>query len=316
VVAVLGSVMNTYLVELKSSPLIGAYLLLLPSYAVGAWCQAREAAFGLAFLIAGAAVSELITQRGHAGDFAGAAFTVTAAWSAGRAIRSYRTLTSELARTSARLAAEREDRARLAVAAERSRIARELHRAVAGSVASMVVQTKAAQRQLGRDPTGAEESMDAVEDTGRRALADMRRILGVLRHGTDQRELRPQPGVDQVYILIERARQNGHPVELTVDGEPATLSPGIELALYRILESALDDIHRHDAAPLGVHLRFGGDEFELQLTAGCGGQNAWPNDTMLERVRLCGGSVDPQPREDAGWHFDARLPCASQELVP
>ncbi len=315
VVAVLGSVMNTYLIEPNSSPLISAYLLLVPSYAVAAWAESTEAVLGLALMLGGGAVSELIAQRGQAGDFAGAAFAVAAAWAVGRAVRSYRLLTAELARTSARLAAEREDRARLAVAAERSRIARELHAAVAGSVAAMVVQTEAALRQLDQAPAGADRSMDAVERTGRLALADMRRILGVLRHGDDRGELRPQPGVDQIYALIERARQHGQPVELSVDGEPGTLSPGTELGLYRILETALHAARRQDKAPVAVHLRFGADDLDLHLTGLCDGSNGWPTEAMRERLRLCGGQLDPQPKGDEGWSFGARLPYAPQEQL-
>jgi signal transduction histidine kinase len=315
VVGALGAVMNACLVELKSSPVIGAYFVLVPSYAAGAWARGREAAFGLAFLLGGAAVSDLITQRGRTGDFAGAAFTLTAAWAAGRAVRSYRHLISELWRTSARLAVEREDRARLAIAAERSRIARELHAAVAGSVASMVVQAEAGLRQLEGDPTGAERAMDAAEHTGRLALADMRRILGVLRHGEDPGERYPQPGVDQIYALVERARQDGQRVALTVEGDPGTLSAGIELALYRILESALYDIDRRDPAPIEVRLRFGADDLELQLSAGRDGPNRWPTTTMRERVRLCGGQLEPPPTGSQGWRFSARLPGAPQEQL-
>jgi signal transduction histidine kinase len=315
VVGVLGSVTNTYLVALESSPVIGAYLILVPSYTAGAWVRGRQGAFALAFLLGGAAVSELVSQRGRAGDFAGGAFTVTAAWAAGRAVRSYRDLIRELRRTSARLAVEREDRARLAIAAERSRIARELHAAVAGSVASMVVQAEAALRQLERDPAGAERAMDAAEHTGRRALADMRRILGVLRHGEDRGERYPQPGVDQIYALIERARQDGQQVALTVEGDPGTLSPGVELALYRILESALYDVERRDPAPIAVRLRFGSGDLDLQLTAGRDGPSGWPTTAMRERLQLSGGQLEPPPTVSHGWAFTARLPCAPQEQL-
>jgi signal transduction histidine kinase len=314
VVGVLGSVMNAYLVELKNSPVVGAYFVLVPSYAIAAWAEGREAALGLGILLGGAAVSELITDRGQAGDFVGAAFAVTAAWAAGRAVRSYRLLTSELARTSQRLAVEREDRARLAVAAERSRIARGLHAAVAGSVASMVVLSQAALRQFDSDPAGAERSMDAVERTGRLALADMRRILGVLRHGEHDGQLRPQPGVDQIYPLVERARENGQPVELTVDGNPGTLSPGIELGLYRILESALHDIRPDQQAPVIVRLRFGAEALDVHLAAGRDGPNEWPTGAMRERVLLCGGRLDREPSGVEGWRFSASLPCAVMEL--
>ena len=166
----------------------------------------REASAGLALILAGAAVSQLLTQRGSAGDFAGAAFTVCAAWAAGRAIRSYRRLTSELERTNARLALESGDRARLAVAGERSRIARELHAAVAQSVAAMVVQAEAALRLLGHEPERADAAMGSIEVAGRLALSEMRRILGVLRHSQEPGERSPQPGVDQIYALIQGAR--------------------------------------------------------------------------------------------------------------
>jgi signal transduction histidine kinase len=313
VVGVLGSVMNAYLVELKNSPVVGAYFVLVPSYAVAAWAERREAALGLGILLGGAAVSELITDRGQVGDFVGAAFAVTAAWAAGRAVRSYRLLTSELARTSRRLAVEREDRARLATAAERSRIARGLHAAVAGSVASMVVLSEAALRQLESDPAGAERSMDAVERTGRRALADMRRILGVLRHGEHDVKLRPQPGVDQIYSLVERARESGQPVELTVEGNPGTLSPGIELGLYRILECALLDIRPDQHAPVTVGLHFGAETLDVHLAAGRHGPNRWPTGAMRERLLLCGGRLDHEPSGVEGWRFSASLPCAIEK---
>ncbi len=313
VVGVLGSVMNTYLVQLQSSPVIGAYFVLVPSYAVAAWGEGRDTAFGLAFLLGGAAVSELATHRGRAGDFIGGAFAVSAAWAAGRAVRSYRLLTSELVRTSARLAVERDGRAALAVAAERSRIARGLHAAVASQVASMVVVAEAALRQLDADPAAADRSMDAVEHTGRLALADLRRILGALRHGEHDHELRPQPSIDQVYPLLERARHNGQPVELTVEGDPGTLSPGIELGLYRILESALHDIRADNQAPVTVHLRFGADALGVHLSARRDPPNGWPTDAMRERLLLCGGRLDPQPSGDKDWCFSASLPCAPPE---
>jgi signal transduction histidine kinase len=313
VVGVLSSVMNAYLVELKNSPVVGAYFVLVASYAVAAWADRREAALGLGLLLGGAAVSQLIADRGRVGDFVGAAFAVTAAWAAGRAVRGYRLLTLELARTSQRLVVEREDRARLAVAAERSRIARGLHAAVAGSVASMVVLSEAALRQLDSDPAGAELSMDGVERTGRLALADMRRILGVLRHGEHDGDLRPQPGVDQIYGLVDRARENGQPVELTVEGDLGPLSPGIELGLYRILESALHDI-APDHAPVTVRLRFGAEALDVDLAADRDGPNGWPTSAMRERLALCGGQLGREPSDVNGWRFSASLPCTALEL--
>ena len=142
--------MNAFLTTLDDSPLLAAYFVLVPAYTVAAWQSRRKALLALAFLLGGTAISELSAQHQPVGNLAGAVFTISAAWAAGRAIRARRSLTSELQRTSARLAAEREDRAQLAVAGERSRIASELHAIVARSVAAMVVQAEAARSMLAR----------------------------------------------------------------------------------------------------------------------------------------------------------------------
>ncbi len=213
---------------------------------------------------------------GKIGDFAGAAFTISAAWATGRAIRARRVLNLELARTSARLAAEREDRARLAVAGERSRIARELHAIVAGSVAAMVVQAEAAWTLLNHDLARADAAMSSIESTGREVLDEMRRILGVLRHGANASQLAPQPGVDQIYALIQHAREDGQTIELSVHGHPGLLPAGVDLGVYRILEDALQSAREHQGSAIVVSLRFGEEDLELQLTARCPGPSGWP----------------------------------------
>lgn len=113
----------------------------------------------------------------------------------------------------------------------------------------------------------------------------MRRILGVLRHADDRGEREPQPGVDQIYALIQRARERGQPVELSVDGEPWTLPAGVDIGLYRILEDALQSA-RQPASAVGVALRFGEEDLALRLTARCQGPNGWPTDAMRERVAV------------------------------
>jgi signal transduction histidine kinase len=244
----LAGVMTAYLTPLGHSPLTAAYILLIPAYTIGAWVNLRRALLGLAVLLGGAALSELIAQQDPVGTLIGAEFTVTAAWAAGRAIRARRVIVSELNVAAARLEVEREDREQLAIAGERSRIARELHAVVARSVAAMVVQAEAAQSVLNSDPARAEVAMGAIEDTGRQTLAEMRRILGVVRHEYDRGELEPQPGVAQIYALIQRAREQGQAIELRVDGDPGTLPAGIDLGLYRIVEEAL---HSAPASPPG-----------------------------------------------------------------
>src|SRR5579884_815543 len=216
VVGALASVTNAYLTPLEHSPLLAAYFLLVPAYTVAARWTLRNAVLALAFLLGATAISGLSAHHQPAGNLAGAAFTIIAAWAAGRAIRARRSLTRELQRTSALLAAEREHRAQLAIAGERSRIASELHAIVARSVAAMVVQAEGARGMLALDPARADAAMGAIEHSGRQTLAEMRRVLGVLRHSADRGEREPQPGVAQVYSLIQRARERGQPVELRV----------------------------------------------------------------------------------------------------
>jgi signal transduction histidine kinase len=308
VVGTLATVTNIYLTSLSHSPLSGPAIYLIPAYTVAAWEDRRKAVIGLGIFVGGA-VGDLIVHHGTAGDFAGAAFTITAAWAAGRAIRARRVVTSELERTSARLAVEREDRARLAVAGERTRIARELHAVVAHSVAAMVVQSEAARSLLDYDPARADTVMGAIEGTGRQTLAEMRRILGVLRHADDIGERHPQPGVDQIYTLIQRARDRGQPVELSVHGEPGTLPAGVDLGIYRILEEGLQSARQQ---AVGVILRFGAEDLELCLTARCQGPCGWPTAAMRERVALCGGKLHPGTHDEDSWQFVARLPHGRQ----
>ncbi len=316
VLGAVAAVMNAYLTTLDHAPLLAAYFLLVPAYTVAAWQTRRNAVLALAFLLGATAVSELIAHHQPVGNLAGAVFTISAAWAAGRAIRARRSLTSELQRTSARLAAEREDRAQLAVAGERSRIATELHAIVARSVAAMVVQAEGARSMLARDPARADAAMGTIEDTGRQTLAEMRRILGVLRHVDDPGELEPQPGVAQLYSLIQRARDRGQPVELRVDGEPGTLAAGVDLGLYRILEDALESARHHPEANVAVTLRFREEDLELRLTASCREPSAWPTDAMRERITLCDGALDAEGLDEDGWQLVARMPRGLEGALP
>ena len=315
VVAALAAVMNAYLTSLDHSPLLAAYLLLVPAYTVAAWLVRRQAVLALAFLLGTTAISELIANRQPVGRLAGAAFTISAAWAAGRAICARRALTSELQRTSARLIAEREDRAQLAVVGERSRIASELHAIVAQSVVGMVVQAEGASGLLADDLELADVAMGAIEDTGRQTLTEMRRILGVLRHSEERGGREPQPGVAQVYSLIQRARERGQPVELRVEGEPGTLAAGVDLGLYRILEDALESARRHPAPSVGDTLRFREEDLELWLTASCPGPNAWPTEAMRERIALCDGVLEYELPDEDSRQLVARMPRGLQRAL-
>jgi signal transduction histidine kinase len=232
-----------------------------------------------------------------------------AAWTIGRAMRHRRVLARALRHRARWLEDEREDRARLAVADERSRIARELQALVANSVSAMVVQAEAAQRLLDDDPARADESMAQIEATGREALAEMRRILGVLRRGAASPELAPQPGVGQVHTLVEEARSAGRRVVLHVEGEPAPLPVSVDLAVYRIVEEALFA----STGAATVDLRFVAHEVQLEIACAGWGDEPWPTVAMSERVALCEGTVEADPEPDAGGRLLVRLPQSFAE---
>jgi len=303
--------MNYYLIPIQSAPMIGAYLLLVPTYSVAAWADRGRAVTGLALVLAGAAASELGTHHGTTADFAGGAFVIAAAWAAGRVIRARRLARARLFRTRDLVLAERDDRARLAVAGERSRIAQDLFAVVARCVAAMVVQAGAARVQLDHDAHGADAAMAAIEDTGREALAEMRRALGVLRRTDDRAVREPAPGLHRIYELIQRAREEGQPVDLTVDGDPGTLPATVDLSIYRIIEDALRSSWPPGSGPLGVCLSFGEEELRLDLTAFRAGPSTWPTDAMRQRVAMCGGQLHAATTAGS-WRLNARLPRAAR----
>jgi signal transduction histidine kinase len=299
-----------------SSLLTAVYVGLLPAYAVAAWEDRHRALLGLAILVLASAVGELLIRHVGAANYATSLFTICAAWAAGRAIRARRAMDEGLERTTSLLAAERDDRARLAVAGERSRIARDLHAVVARSVAAMVVQAEAARAQLDREPTAADAALEAVEEIGRQALGEMRRIVGVLRQRDHPGELlEPQPGVDQIYRLIERAREQGQRVEIAIAGQPGTLSAGVDLGIYRIVEEALASIRSHPATAMGIALSFEEEDLELQLSTMCRDTRDWPTDAMRERVLLCGGELSSEVHEPDGARLTARLPRGLQGVL-
>jgi signal transduction histidine kinase len=311
-VGVIAGIMSVALTPPRDSAIAAAFWLLVPPYCVASWANRFRAVLGLGLVLGLAVAHNLASHTGTPADLAGAAVIAGAAWGLGRAMRARRTKNTGLGRTLSRLAAESDDRTRLAVAGERSRIARELHESLAGSISVMVVQAGAARAQLTQDPSSARRAMEAVEQTGRQSLADMRRILGALRRGQATPGLQPLPGVDQVYALIKEARDAGRPVELRVEGEPGDIPATVELGVYRVLEEALDDTRSGGEGGVAVCLLFRDDGLELRLTAQQSGPNRWPSGTMRERIALCGGEIDEAGPDMDGWHLAVRMPRAAE----
>jgi signal transduction histidine kinase len=230
-----------------------------------------------------------------------------ASWATGRVLREHRALADELKQATDRIAAERAGRELLAIAEQRTRIARELQTLVASSVSTMIVQTQAAQRLLDQNSDQADAAMAIVEDTGRQALTEMRRILGVLRHTDEQPELAPQPGIGQIPALIEEARHRHRHLALRVEGEPGPLPASVDLGVYRILEDALtgvDDV----TTSIDVLLRFGVGDIELVVAFGGTASLDWPSVAMRERVALCQGALDVDSIPGSGERLTIRLP--------
>jgi signal transduction histidine kinase len=221
----------------------------------------------------------------------------SAAWALGRWIRARSVQRVELKLRMQRIEAERDSRIRLAVADERTRIARDLQALIAGSVSAMVLQAEAAELLLGTDLGAADRAMLAVERTGRSALTDMRRMLGGLREAEAAPLLAPQPGVGQVYALIETARGGGKSIEFSAHGDPGPLPASVDLALFRILEEALDSDSR---AKIAVDVVFTDDEVGLRIAAAGSGLPAWPTLAMRERAAICGGAVEAKTLPESG----------------
>ena len=293
--------------------------LLVYMYTVGAHVSGRRgqlAAVGLVALTFAVAALDPRGSKQHVDALlvTGTLFSVIPI-AVGRALGNRRALTVELHRKAAQLEREREDRARQAAAAERIRIARELHDVVAHSVSVMVIQTQAARRVAPIDREGAREALGVVEAAGREALAEMRRMVGVLRRGDTTLSASAEPGLGDVPALVDRARAAGLPVELHIEGEPHQLPPGLDVAAYRVVQEALTNVVKHaGAARARVTVAYSPDQLRLEITdsgRGSGGTaiNGGGHGLvgMRERVGLYGGELTAG-RQGGGFAVRARIP--------
>lgn len=246
------------------------------------------------------------------------------AWVLGDSIRTRRAYLAQLEERAARLEKEREAQAKVAVAAERARIARELHDVVAHNVSVMVVQADGAAYVMDTAPEQARKALETISGTGRQALAEMRRLLGVLRTGEHQEsgEYVPQPDVEQLDDLIEQCRTSGLPVDFKVEGTPRPLPSGVELTAYRIVQEALTNTRKHGGPNAGASVRLvyfddglgllveddgKGAPHELYEEGGADGQGHGLIG-MRERVGMVGGTLDAGPRPGGGFRISALLP--------
>jgi signal transduction histidine kinase len=228
---------------------------------------------------------------------------------AGRALRSRVLLRRELLAKAERAEAERAVRAQEAIEEERERIATELQAVVANGVSAMVIQAEAVPRLLDADDKRAAGlAFAAIEETGRDALSEMRRLLGVLRREDEGLALSPQPGLSRLEALVERQRECGLDVELRTEGERRELSTGVDLTVYRVLEDALQAALRQRAERATVLLRYQGSDLHLEVGDDRAGGASVRLPGLRDRVGLYGGHLSAGRENGHGFVLRARLP--------
>jgi signal transduction histidine kinase len=320
--------------------------VLIALYTVAAHCPQRRSLLAAALVAVGLAVYATLavvrypsSAEEEVQGWLVSYVQFAAAWFLGDVQQRRLAYTAKLEALNAQLATEQELRSRWAVAEERGRIARELHDVVAHSVSVMTVQAGAARRTLAASPDQAAAALGQIEQTGRQALVELRRLLGLLRDDQgDGADLTPQPSLEQLATLAAASREAGLPVEVTVEGEPRPLPAGIDLSAYRIVQEALTNSLKHAGpARARVRVRYGHDALEVQVTDdGLGGRGAGGDGGglvvvtigpggalelpgrgsdggngligMRERVALFGGTLETGPRPDGGYRVAARLP--------
>ncbi len=280
--------------------------LVLVVYSLGAHCAgAGRMLTGLAAVVTAVVVWDVAQPGRHgagalASNLLGSAAIVFVPFLGGLAVRQQALRAQALERLAEQLEREREERARVAVAEERTRIARELHDEVAHAMSVIAVQADAAEGALAHDPALVERPLLAIRATAREALADMRRVLGALR-GDEQAQLAPGPGLARAGGLFEQARAAGLEVELLVEGEPAPLPPALDLAAYRVLQEGLTNVRKHAAARrVEVVLRYEREAIVVEVNDdGNGSANGGGSGRGLagirERVALLGGDFVAGP---------------------
>lgn len=255
--------------------------------------------------------------RSGVGNFIVASIIFTIVWTIAFGVGRKSVEADEATERATRAEREREERAHVAVADERARIARELHDVVGHSVSVMTVQASGVRRLLRPDQQRERDALLIVERTGREALAEMRRMVGVLRRPEEAPALAPQPSLEHLEKLVEHAREAGLPVELRVEGEAVQLPVGVDLTAYRLVQEGLTNALKHSQATRAeVLVNYSDGQIEVVVSddgRGIGSDDGGGHGLvgMRERVSVYGGELDAGPRPGGGYRLRARLPVAS-----
>ncbi|MEU4923229.1 sensor histidine kinase [Streptomyces parvus] len=312
-------------------PGIGNFAMLVITYTVATVGERWASRLALIGSLSAAALSQLRWEAEPGGSWLQVIFVTVImtvpfvlAWVLGDSLRTRRAYFDQLEERAARLEREREAQSKVAVAAERARIARELHDVVAHNVSVMVVQADGAAYVMDAAPDQAKQALETISSTGRQALAEMRRLLGVLRTGDapESGEYVPQPDVEQIEDLVAQVRQTGLEVDFKVEGTPRPLPSGVELTAYRVVQEALTNTRKHGGPDAGASVRLvyfddglgllieddgRGAAHELYEDGGADGAGHGMIG-MRERVGMVGGTLDAGPRPGGGFRISALLP--------
>jgi signal transduction histidine kinase len=296
-------------------PLMGDVALLVALYTVAAHESRIRALLATGVLEAGAVMAAVKWEPAGtpARSLLFLSATVVAALFAGLAVASGSRYLAWLDERARRLEVERDQQAVIAAAAERTRIARELHDIVSHSLSVVITLADAAAVVSRIDAGRAGEAMTEVSEVGRRALTDMRAMLGVLRTDESPAALAPQPGAADLSALVDGVRATGLTVDLDVTGSPFPLGAAAELTAYRIVQEALTNTLRH-AGARHARVTIGYDQPQVTLTVADDGTPSSPGpgtghgiDGMRERAALHGGTLRAGPADDGGWLVEARF---------
>jgi signal transduction histidine kinase len=293
--------------------------LLVAAYSVARWCDQRLALAGAGMVAATIALLLLrVPALGTAGNIPFAVVPAVVVMVTGRVLRRRQADAAELTERARRLEADHEAEVAAALAEERGRIARELHDVVAHCVSVMVVQAGVSEALLEGSPDRAREPLREVQKTGRDAISELTRMLGVLRGGPggSSYELTPQPGTAQLPELVDRLCASGLEVHLVSCGEPRPLPPGVDLTVFRIVQESLTNTLRHagPGARAQVELRYLSEAIEVEVTDDGTGPVSRSGATghgligMAERTTVFGGRIQTGPRPAGGFRVHVVLP--------
>jgi len=311
-----GAVLSFVDGELVTFSFAGFLAALAAAFLLGMLPDRRQAMIGMAVMFAALVVLIGNDPNPASGEVFAIPLVFLAVWLGGFGLGRKLEQAQAAEERATRMELQREAEARGAVAEERARIARELHDVVGHSVSVMTVQASGVRRLLKPDQEREREALLIVEQAGREALAEMRRLVGVLRRPEEAPALAPQPSLQHLDRLIEQARDAGLPVDVQIEGDATELPAGIDLTAYRLVQEGLTNAIKHAKATRAeVVVRYGPHTLELVVSDDGRGFSGGSSDGgghglvgMRERVAVYGGTLEAGARPEGGYTLHARLP--------